>query len=233
MGLVCVTGCAGEDGSSEGAGSADASAGSGDGGDGATETTDGDGSGNGSGSGSGGGSGSGDGSDDGADDGGSGGGGQCAGDGDCPDGTCVELIPGGVTVCLGPVFEATRCAKDPNGQGELPHECCNTGECDAGICTGNLFGPQCSGAKQIPFNICLSDQCTSSDDCDASMTCVPAGALGYPVATCVALSCVSDADCDAAAGGQCVVEPSTTCCADAMPRCRYPDTPPIGDECPP
>jgi hypothetical protein len=84
-----------------------------------------------------------------------------------------------------------------------------------------------------PYNICLADTCTEHADCGAGSACIPAGALGFPVATCTQVGCLSDADCTDGPGGHCAIAPSTTCCGDAIPRCRYDDSPPIGNECPP
>jgi hypothetical protein len=162
----------------------------------------------------------------------SGGGSQCDDDRDCQDGECVALVEGGVRVCVFPVIDAMDCPDDPNG-GRLPHKCCDSSECKVGICVSNDFGPQCSGAVLIPYNICVADECTVGEACAERQVCIPAGALAFPVATCIDVACVQDSDCDDAPSGTCVIEPSTTCCNDLLPRCRYPDTSPVSDECPP
>jgi hypothetical protein len=174
--------------------------------------------------------------DGGTSDGGAGDGGivdfQCTADGDCTEGVCTELVDGGVGVCVGPISESDSCPPGPGGE-PAPHECCNTGECDAGVCTWNLYGPRCSGAEIIGYNVCATDECASHADCGEGRACIPAGALGYPVASCDSVACLRDSDCAERPGGRCTLTPSTTCCNDMKPRCRYPDSPPISDECPP
>jgi len=141
---------------------------------------------------------------------------------------CVELAPGGVKVCVQTPVEATRCSA---GEGAAD-ECCSSVDCASGKCFPTPIAPACSGERIGVYNVCAADQCSADADCTGGAWCLPAGALGHAVATCIS-SCRQDSDCTEKVGGRCVIEPTTTCCGDDLPRCRYPDTPPVGDECPP
>ena len=121
--------------------------------------------------------------------GGSGGGdlSECDTNADCPQGTCIELIPG-YRVCQVDVVEATACTKGTD-------ECCNTGECDAGeICVETPIVPFCAGIIKQPHNVCGSDLCMNGAECKGGV-CAPAGTFGNKVAACLFNECEGDCSC--------------------------------------
>jgi hypothetical protein len=141
--------------------------------------------------------------------------GDCASTTDCPaGGMCIELVPGGYRVCQVPPVEATSC------EAGRSDECCNGSECATGDCFLGPIRRFCGGAKRLPFNECMTDQCASDGDCTDAI-CAPRGTFA-PVAVCVAGACHTDADCTAEAGGSCVVVTEPCCGIRAGLFCSYP-----------
>ena len=127
---------------------------------------------------------------------------------------CIELVPGGYRVCQVPPVEATSC------EAGRSDECCNGSECATGDCFLGPIRRFCGGAKRLPFNECMTDQCASDGDCTDAI-CAPRGTFA-PVAVCVAGACHTDADCTAEAGGSCVVVTEPCCGIRAGLFCSYP-----------
>jgi hypothetical protein len=146
--------------------------------------------------------------------------------GDCDEssqcgelGECVELAPGGFRVCVQPVEEATECHPD----GTFGDECCDTSECEEGVCLESPLVPLCGGMPPVPVNVCATDECTSTEQCAAeNSVCVPAGVWVRKVGTCVTGSCVFDSDCTEYGGGTCQPVQGPCCFAPSGLYCVYP-----------
>jgi hypothetical protein len=111
---------------------------------------------------------------------------ECTTNADCPpDGTCIELEPGGRLVCQYPVVEATTCT-EPGLDA-----CCTTADCmgPGEKCLGTPLLQFCAGIVQQPHNECAADQCASNADCAADEICAPAGTLGGKIAFCLRAQC--------------------------------------------
>lgn len=170
--------------------------------------------------------------------------GDCETNADCPpDGSCIELTPGGYRVCQYPVVEATSCTTKID-------LCCNSLDCE-GVgesCLVTPITPFCGGVQQQPHNECAADQCATDADCDTDEICAPAGTLGSQIRVCLttacqggcapgvpcavirnpccgaplglfcASGCLTDADCP---GGYCDVDQETqeSVCRDGAPLC--------------
>ncbi len=151
--------------------------------------------------------------------------GDCVKDGDCPNGKCVELVPGGYRVCVVPVPEATACQNQSPGV----DECCTSAECAEGKCYAFPAKPSCGGALPVDQNVCASNDfgCDQAGTCpinsDGVGVCMPAGAYGYKVAACLAVGCQRDTDCSAEAGGQCLPIEDPCCGAPNGLYCVYPN----------
>lgn len=142
--------------------------------------------------------------------------GDCSSDADCPEGTCVELTPGGYRVCRVTPIEATGCDA---GRADA---CCDSSDCATGACFLGPIRVFCGGPVREPANECGTSDCTTDADCTGGDVCAPAGTLG-PVALCVSASCRVDADCNAEAGGHCVVAAEPCCGVRVGLVCAYSD----------
>lgn len=142
--------------------------------------------------------------------------GDCDSDADCPpDGTCVELTPGGFRVCKFPVPVATACTDPMNDQ------CCDSTDCDPGeTCFPGPLLPHCGGPQILPHNQCGEDQC-SSPFCDVGL-CAPGGTVNNKIAVCLTALCYLDTDCTAHAGGICATYTDSCCNAPTGLFCIYP-----------
>ncbi|MBK6692758.1 MAG: hypothetical protein IPG50_11195 [Myxococcales bacterium] len=134
---------------------------------------------------------------------------HCASDLDCPGGTCVELTPGGFSVCSTEPPGPQLCT-DAGGGGPFADECCTS--CAQGVCS---LVTSCGGAFMVPHNACIEDACTTNADCGPKGLCMPRGA-GERMRYCLAKNeCLRDSDCTQAPNGACVltttVGPATTC----------------------
>jgi hypothetical protein len=155
--------------------------------------------------------------------GGSAPGGDCTADADCNGGTCAPIAPGGYLLCLDVVPEATSCTTPINGT----NQCCTSADCHEGQCysTGSL--PYCGGPAPPLYNTCITDACTTDDDCPAtagapSQACLPAGAYGEPMRTCYPAYCHTNADCTAHPCGVCAPVVGPCCSTAAGLGCVYP-----------
>lgn len=140
--------------------------------------------------------------------------GDCRSDADCPEGTCVELTPGGYRVCRVTPVEATGCDA---GRADA---CCDSGDCAIGACYLGPIRAFCGGPLREPANECGAAECSTDADCADGTLCAPAGTFG-PVALCVTASCRVDADCNAEAGGHCVVVTEPCCGVRVGLLCTY------------
>lgn len=140
---------------------------------------------------------------------------ECSISAECPGGTCVALIPGGLRVCQTPPIEPATC----DG---VFDECCAAVPCTSltDHCVLSPSVPYCGGVQMIEHNVCASDQCASDSECTGGV-CLPAGILGRKVRACITASCQSDADCDAMAGGSCVPVIDGCCGAVVGLFCNY------------
>jgi hypothetical protein len=143
--------------------------------------------------------------------------GDCATNADCPpNGTCVEVAPGGFRLCQFPVAEATMC-DSPNDA------CCTSADCMMpDKCYAGPLMPSCQGIQPAPKNVCASDTCLSSVDCEGKAACMPQGTVGNAVAGCLPAACLHDTDCVAHAGGICATVKEPCCGTVAGLFCVYP-----------
>lgn len=157
--------------------------------------------------------------------------GECSTAADCNGAPCIELTPGGYTVCASMPDEATMC------QGAGADECCDSTDCAAGACYEAVDLQFCGGAFPA-FNVCVDDACTTDADCTASSTnsiCAPASAFGQPKRFCMTAYCKTDADCTAEAGGVCRLVGNDPCCSHPAPdglACVYPGDCALDADCP-
>jgi hypothetical protein len=160
-------------------------------------------------------------------------GGGCQTDADCGGGTCGPIAPGGYRVCLAVEPETTSCT----GQLDPGNQCCSSADCTPGKCYSTDSFPSCGGPAQPHENLCLSDECTTDDECVSgadifAQLCAPAGFNGSPVRACFTAYCHTDADCTAQPCGACV--PITGPCCDFPTGlgCVYPGGCTTNAECP-
>jgi hypothetical protein len=152
-----------------------------------------------------------------------GGPGDCSTNADCPSGSCIELAPGGWKTCASLPSEATQCTMPAP---PIRDQCCSSADCGSGRCYAASSVPYCAGAPMPEYNVCLSDQCMSDDDCihdnPDPWICFPAGAYGYPTTTCRTAFCRTNADCTAASGGICAPIQNPCCTVPYGLACVYP-----------
>ncbi len=146
---------------------------------------------------------------------------DCASDGDCSGGACVEMTAGGFKICLSPPPEATAC----NVSGPVPDQCCKTMDCQGGgKCYLSASVPNCGGVPAPDYNFCAGDACKADSDCQGAgvnQICAPAGAFGQPGKACVNAYCKTDAECGAKPGGRCAPVMQTCCGLPAGLACVY------------
>jgi hypothetical protein len=171
-------------------------------------------------------------------------GGDCSTNTECaPNGTCVELTPGGFRTCQTPPTPSTQCdipsqggggggtGGDGSGGGGPLDECCNNGVeelgCDGDdLCVRTPLVVQCGAPEEPPHNVCIEgdEGCNSNAECanqGAPGFCLPPGTFGNIARACVRLSCAVDSECTAQAGGRCVPVEEPCCGAIRGLFCTY------------
>ncbi len=125
---------------------------------------------------------------------------SCTDDSCGADRICAEVVPGGFRACVGRLREATSCM-NPSLD-----ECCDSSECDKGICALSISYPSgpCGLGGADSLNQCLADDCGTNDDCSSGSVCAWQGLDGVQ-RRCLPAQCQSDADCNAAPFGRCAL----------------------------